>query len=492
MRAMAMLRFATFELDEDTGELRKRGRLVHLAAQPARLLVLLAQRPGQVVTRDEVVARLWGADTFVAFDQGLSFCLSRVRLALGDNARAPRFVETVPRSGYRFLAPVERVGPAVAPPAARPRAHGGGRAFRIAAGIAMLLFAVERGPALRAHSRTTALPEARAAFERGLRLTSGTPEDRRRSIYAFRAAVGADPLFAEAHYALADVYLSLGELGQVAPGAALPEARRAAETALSLEDAPGTRLVLASVRSFHDWDWSGARRDLDAALRSAPDSDAVLTSYARYLSAIGADDEAVRTIDRAEARTPACDLVSWESGGIRFRARRYDEAIRKFEQAIALGPPRGRDPAEWRKANLMTIFRVHVRRGAWKAAARDATVLLEASGTSPEGLRAFAALEPREAADRFLAGCVRFMTARAEKEYVPGVELAQLHALRGEAGAALDRLERAANEREPSVAWSLRNPDFDGLRGDPRFAALVARMGLTDACRNRDGSPGSL
>jgi DNA-binding winged helix-turn-helix (wHTH) protein len=104
-----VLRFGAFELDRDAGELRKQGRLVALAGQPMRVLDLLASNAGRVVTRDELQHAIWGHDTHVDFEAGLSTCINQVRSALGDRAASPRFVETLPRRGFRFVAPVERL-----------------------------------------------------------------------------------------------------------------------------------------------------------------------------------------------------------------------------------------------------------------------------------------------------------------------------------------------------------------------------------------------
>lgn len=101
------LHFGSFDLDAGSGELRRAGRLIRLPPQPARLLCLLASRTGALVTREEIQAHLWPKDTFVDFDLGINHCLKRIRAALGDNAQAPRFIETLPRRGYRFLQPVE-------------------------------------------------------------------------------------------------------------------------------------------------------------------------------------------------------------------------------------------------------------------------------------------------------------------------------------------------------------------------------------------------
>ena len=101
-----VIRFGAFELDRAAGELRKQGRLVALTGQPLRVLDLLASNAGHIVTRDQIQRAIWGDDTHVDFEAGLSTCINQVRSALGDRAASPRFVETLPRRGYRFVGPV--------------------------------------------------------------------------------------------------------------------------------------------------------------------------------------------------------------------------------------------------------------------------------------------------------------------------------------------------------------------------------------------------
>jgi DNA-binding winged helix-turn-helix (wHTH) protein len=108
---MDVVRFGTFELDRYTGELRRSGRRVRLQDQPARLLSLLVSRPGELVTRAALRRALWADGTFVDFDTAVNVAVHKIRLALRDSARSPRFVETVPRRGYRFLAEVHAVAP---------------------------------------------------------------------------------------------------------------------------------------------------------------------------------------------------------------------------------------------------------------------------------------------------------------------------------------------------------------------------------------------
>jgi TolB-like protein/DNA-binding winged helix-turn-helix (wHTH) protein/Tfp pilus assembly protein PilF len=102
----SVLRFGAFELDATTGEVRKHGLLLKLHPQPAKVLILLASRPNQLVTREEIKEALWGQETFVDFEQGLNSCVRQIRSVLADDPDNPRFVQTVPRRGYRFIAPV--------------------------------------------------------------------------------------------------------------------------------------------------------------------------------------------------------------------------------------------------------------------------------------------------------------------------------------------------------------------------------------------------
>jgi DNA-binding winged helix-turn-helix (wHTH) protein/dipeptidyl aminopeptidase/acylaminoacyl peptidase len=112
------LHFGVFEANLAAGELRKNGRTVKLQPQPFKLLALFLERPGELLTREEIHQKLWGDDTFVDFEQGLNFAVKKLREALGDDSARPRYIETVPRRGYRFIAPLERARGAPIPPEA--------------------------------------------------------------------------------------------------------------------------------------------------------------------------------------------------------------------------------------------------------------------------------------------------------------------------------------------------------------------------------------
>lgn len=102
-------RFGTFETDAATGELRKQGVRIKLNAQPFQVLLMLLSHPGQLLTREEISRELWPDGTFIDFEHGVNSAVNRIREALGDTASNPRFIETLARRGYRFVAPVERI-----------------------------------------------------------------------------------------------------------------------------------------------------------------------------------------------------------------------------------------------------------------------------------------------------------------------------------------------------------------------------------------------
>jgi Tol biopolymer transport system component/DNA-binding winged helix-turn-helix (wHTH) protein len=115
-RSRSKIKFGLFEADLSTGELRKSGERIRIQAQPFRVLTILLEHPGEIVTREEIQQRLWGSDTIVDFDHSLGTAVNKIREALGDSAENPRFIETLARRGYRFIAPVKLDEPLPAAP----------------------------------------------------------------------------------------------------------------------------------------------------------------------------------------------------------------------------------------------------------------------------------------------------------------------------------------------------------------------------------------
>src|ERR1700735_494058 len=128
-----VLKFGPYLVDLQAGELRKFGSRVRLQEKPLQLLAALAERSGQVVTREELHRRLWPDDTFVDFETGLNTAVSKLRDALSDSADKPRYIETIPRRGYRFIVPIERMeGTGGARAESPPAIRGGTQTVEIA------------------------------------------------------------------------------------------------------------------------------------------------------------------------------------------------------------------------------------------------------------------------------------------------------------------------------------------------------------------------
>lgn len=176
------VRFGTFKVDLNSGELRKGGTKIKLYGQPFYVLATLLGRPGEVVTREELQQKLWASDTFVDFEHGLNKAINKLREALGDDAENPRFIETLPRRGYRFIAPVEAVPvkemhPAAGRPEVVYKEIGWPAAWRsrlVVAGAAIATLAVAAGGYLYFH-RAPKLTEKDSIIIADFTNTTGDP-----------------------------------------------------------------------------------------------------------------------------------------------------------------------------------------------------------------------------------------------------------------------------------------------------------------------------
>jgi cholera toxin transcriptional activator len=153
-------RFGVFELDLAAGELRKNGAKLRLQEQPFQVLASLLERAGDVVTRDELRQKLWPADTFVDFDHSLNTAVNKLRETLGDSASSPRYIETLARRGYRFIAPVQNIAGASSPETSSVGTSNVGTGNVGTGAFASLPRAESRGPAERSEASATYTPSA--------------------------------------------------------------------------------------------------------------------------------------------------------------------------------------------------------------------------------------------------------------------------------------------------------------------------------------------
>ncbi len=470
MDSNGRLLFHDFELRTDSGELFRGGVPVKLQPQPARLLELLARRSGEVVSREEIRGHLWGEETFVDFEHGLNFSIRQLRRALGDAADAPRFVETVPRHGYRFLPQVrfEMDTPAPESPAeprpSLPRLRRWGLAAAKAL-VLLLLLGLQPQPSTPSRGVPPAALEAYAEG-RFLILKRQSPGDLDKGIARLQRAVLLAPRFAPAYTALARAE----EIAPDRPRAEkFPAIEAAARRAVELD--PGqaeAHLVLARIHFLRDLDPERAGQEVEEALRADPNSAEAYSARGDYLAILGRHDEAIRAVERArdldpEGKLTSPDLLCYHF----FLARRWDEAIRCGQRVAALLPASSYDGlyaqlwvlnAAWRKGDTETAL----------AAARARVTALASIFPPPTRLQSLRDYwewdQARNTAQRPLA--------RAN--------LALDHLALGERDRALDLLEQAFARRD---FWYLPflavDPRFDDLRGDPRFERLLRRRAET-------------
>jgi DNA-binding winged helix-turn-helix (wHTH) protein/tetratricopeptide (TPR) repeat protein len=368
-----IFRFGVYEIDVDARELRREGRLVRMPPQAFRLLVALVSAPGEVVGRDQLRAALWPDNVHVDFERSLNTAVRKLRVALHEDADHPRYVQTLPGHGYRFIAPVlppqSQLSRPSQPPPLQPqplqpqslqarhllsqRAPRSRTALLIAcaAATATLVFAAasvafwnaagagegrDRETRIAARAEVAAGERALVAYRLGKAVTGERMSELTRSIEAFEEAVRIDPRFAPAWAALARARASRAVLdGRDGPELRLArlEAERALATDNALADA---HLALGQVRFALDDDAAGAEIDLRRARALGATAGRDQFWLVRVLLAEGRIDSALRILDEALITEPrSAQLHAWR-GLILHAARRYDEELVELTQATAL------------------------------------------------------------------------------------------------------------------------------------------------------------
>lgn len=469
---------ASIELDRSSRELVVDGRRTRLAEKPFRVLDALLERPGGVVTRDQLRRLLWSEDTFVDFDNNLNSAVATLRQALGDSARSPRFIETLPRVGYRLIMAPAAPEPAPGTIAARARppvARTGATIAVALAGIVTIgLLTVDRtSPAPVVASSVDA---AQVAFERGRFLRGqvtdgGQPasllETARR---AFQDAVTADPTFAAALAEDADTLVEMAFAGHMGMRDALSEAREVAANARAADAMnPVAHRVIATADLFLDWDLAGAEARLRYAMRLDPSDARTAIALATALSAQGRHDAAIAAARRAVALDPESYFTRADLAFFYLAAGRDADAARSSREVL--------DAAPSFAAALRYGALAAERLGRLDEARTLALRLMAASGAAADEVSRLAGLD----ATAVLAGWRRWELARAEtqatgREDAFALTLALRHASLGHAAEALDLLERAAARRDPMFVFVPAFPELAELRGAGRFERLVRQV----------------
>jgi DNA-binding winged helix-turn-helix (wHTH) protein/tetratricopeptide (TPR) repeat protein len=476
MTAQSKIRFGDFEADLRAGELRKHGYRLRLQEKPFQVLAAILERPGDLVTRDELHQRLWGTDTFVDFDNNLNTAVYKLREALGDTTDTPRYIETRPKKGYRFIGTIEAAPPATANTESVAAAVGAApppraRRWRLAAACALVAALIAAASYIAVATSSTAASArnsaAQEAFLKGRYfMDKGGAENLQRAAAYFEQSIAGDPGFARAHAELANALAAFPSDRRDHSARARAAALKAIELEPKLADAHHR---LAAIYMYEDWNWNGAGEEFARAARLAPDSATIHHSYAGYFSAMGRHDLALDEMLQALRLDPVSVAVSADTGWYWFVARRYDEAIAQSKKALEL-------EATHRGAHYYVLLALLAKGDAVEARDWAAKYLALLGGTQEEIVRVTTG-EPDAGLSAFWQIRLSRAQERATAEPVPAQELALLYASLGDTENALFYLDQAYEEHTGWLLPFMRvYPPLDALRTHPRFLALESRM----------------
>ena len=444
MATRAVYQFREFTLEAGERRLSRGGVAVHLPPKAYELLLMLVAQPGRLLTKDELLARIW-PDAFV--EEGiLAVHVSAVRKALGDDARPPTYIETVSGSGYRFIAPVSS-----APSDDRSDA---------ARGTLRPLEVYELVGRGRAH------------------LLSASYFELPQAVGAFLAALEMDPTYAAAHAGLA-----LARCGQATQRAmphlkAYAEAKASALRALAMDgECADAQVALGEVLFLSEWDWTGAERSFRRALEINPNHTEAYLHYGGLMEALGCLDRGLQLKQQALERDPFSAMVAALIAVSFWNQRRYDDAISWVNKALE------RDPRNLFARELLVS--AYFKTGQLIRMLDEDLSRAALLGVSDETLAAFT----RSCADikrAYEAGgnvaavrCILEHTQSGERN--AGLPLVVLYAEAGDLDTAFAHLDRAIDDRDPALVHLAVAPEWDSLRVDPRFNQRLARMKLAPA-----------
>ncbi len=438
-----LYRFGEFALDVRERRLSGAGGDVPLSPKAMDLLIQLIRRAGTLVSKRELLEALW-PDAFV--EEGIvAVHISALRKALGDRRHPAIYIETVSRSGYRFVAGVRAERRAV-----RAGAGGGTVLPMLTPSGPDVYELVGRGRAALLAARRSDLPSAIAAFQ---------------------SAIDLDPEYAPAHAGLALAYCAQGELRSVPPADAYARARASALRALALDDSCADAQVALGAVMFHDdWNWVGAERSLVRALELSPNHTQARLLLGRLLEAQGRFDEGLHIKVGALERDPFSPSVHLGIALSYWHQRRFDESLRWANKTLALDPQHA-------------LAREFLVGAYWALGDFDRHMAENLTHAAQHGVPAEALETLRRAYDDGgRAGVLRLALAQATAQAgaMPDLQLALLHGELGDLDAALPCLERAVDARDPCLVDLAVAPQWDMLRGDARFARCLAKMGLRD------------
>jgi DNA-binding winged helix-turn-helix (wHTH) protein/Tfp pilus assembly protein PilF len=485
-----IIRFGIFEINLAAAELRKKGARIKLQEQPFQVLAALLRRPGEIVTKEELKEKIWADDTFVDFDHSLSTAVNKIREALGDSATSPRFIETVPRRGYRFIggatvAPGDGAsgdaapGDAVAVPTETPTATIGSRrwwAWGLAAValVALVVFGISARrhlaepapPAPAGQGRPSNNAEANGYFSKAQLFMGFGLHDLRRARQMLERALELDPRFGKARAEYGFTHLIMVNIGYTNDSSWLYEAEEQIQQ--GLRDDPGFSHGYAALAALylHHGRKELVPREIEKALKLNPrDIDAKhwLATYHWY----SGDSATARKLERENlAQSTRFFPAQMVLGELARQEGDWEASIREHAKVLEYDPQNGfvleflawtyMDAGDLAKARqILDRLRPDDRRSFRNRAVE--ALLLALEGKRDEAARAM------------------------DIEVLKYIELnplftltgAEFHAVMGNKPQALEWLERAVRYGDERAQWFARDPALESIRGEPRFQQIL-------------------
>lgn len=423
------LLFGDCTFDADARTLQCRGEGVRISGKAFQLLeLLLAARPNPI-PKNDLFAKLW-PDTFVS-EANLAGLVKELRAAIGDDARAPRFIRTVHRFGYAFSGAV-----------------------------------TGRRPQDRYTGNATAYEQYLKGRHHWNRRTA---EGIQRAIGYFEEAIASDAAYAPAYSGLADCYIALASRDLDPPLQLMPKAEAAARMALELDPelAEGHASMAAIQEVFH-WQWERAQESYLEALRLNPGYVTARQWYALALAHRGRFAEGLAQMQIAAESDPLSFMLNASIAVIHYLARAWDASEQHCHRALEINPHH--EPAHF------TLGLVEQQRGRFEEAAASLAKALAISKGEPHVVAALGALAAARGDAEGARARLAELAAAAITRDVSPVHFATIHVALGEHDRAMEWLDRAEAARSGWLVYLATEPRFDALRGDARFSALVARL----------------
>ncbi len=477
--------FGLFRLDAGERLLLRDGKVVPLTPKAFDLLLALVEQPGRLLEKEVLLKTVWPG-SFVE-ENNLADNISRLRKALGEGEQGQKFIKTIPKRGYRFVAEVRkhngsRTQPIVeaaatpagsdetltVPPAPASRRNPFSTTLRLLVIVAPVLI----GTGLWLHFRLERSAEVRQLeFQGDFYIARWTEAEIRKGLEYYNRAVALDPNSASAYSGQATAWIFLTDL-YTSPREAMPKAKAAAQNALQRDDSHvGARVSLGVIKMEYEWDWPGAEAEFKRALKRAPDYDPAHQLYGWYLIAVGRLAEAQTEMERVTETDALNDFTLWELGLCFYFQRQYEQAVEQYRRAIGVEPK-----SYWPHMLLGWAYEQQGKFSDAIAESNKAYLLNDNPQVLAALGHAYAVAGQRAEAQKL----IEELQETAKLKYVSPYDLATIYAGLGEKEQALAQLEKAYEDRSGWLAlWLKVDPKFDGLRADERFRDLLRRVGHT-------------